>query len=135
MTAITASKPTQMDIIRAHLEAGKSITPLHALTVYGISRLSAVIERLRIRGLPIVTLLKQDEMGRKYSEYRLAGELKVGSKVTVKAGHGWGLPKWVKRSVPAPVTGLLNDTAYVTFTHGKRQVTLPLNVKELNHVA
>lgn len=132
---MTTTPNTQLETIRKHLLDGKSITPLHALTVYGISRLSSVIERLRIQGLHIVTVMKQDEVGRKYGEYKLAGELRIGSKVTVKPGHGWGLPRWVKRSVPSPVTGLLQDTAYVTFTHGKRQATVPLNIKELTHVS
>lgn len=126
---------SQQDVIRKHLEDGKPITPLHALTVYGISRLSSVIERLRIEGLPIVTVMKADEMGRKYGEYKLAGTLRIGSMVTVKSGHGRGLPKWVKRSEPAKVTGLLQDTAYVLFTNGDKQATISLNVKELNHVA
>lgn len=122
---------TQNEIIRAHLEAGKSITPLHALTVYGISRLSSCIERLRLAGLNIVTTIKQDEMGRKYGEYKLAAPVKVGSKVTVKRGHGIGLPRWVRRTSEARVVGLYKDTAMVEFIRGTRVEVHSLNLKEL----
>lgn len=132
MTALAA---TQADTVHRHLAAGKTITPAHAFMVYGISRLAAVVGRLRNDGTDIVMVMKKDEMGRKYGEYKLGGTIKVGSEVTVKVGHGYGLPSWVLRSKPAKVMGLLGDTAYVKFTNGEKQTTISMNLKELNHVA
>lgn len=127
---------TQTETIRNHLMAGKSITPAHAFMVYGISRLSDCILRLRNAGLDIVTVMREDEVGRKYGEYRLANKpLRIGSHVTVKRGHGYGLPNWVRRSKPSRVVGLVNDVAYVEFIRGTRYQTVPMNTKELDHVA
>jgi|GEM_PF-6723980 len=126
---------TQIETIRQHLLQGKSITPATAMLVYGISRLSSVIERLRNRGMDIVTVMKRDEMGRQYSEYKLAPELKRGCSVVVKRGHGIGLPKWVRRSKAARVVGLYQDVAHVEFVRGTRIEVHPLNVKELACVA
>lgn len=134
MTAL-AQAPTQADLIIAHLNAGKAITPAHAFMVYGISRLAAVVERLRRQGNDIVMALKQDEMGRKYGEYKLGGSIKIGSEVTVKTGHGYDLPRWVLRSKPAKVVGLLGDIAYVKFQNRTSIETIPMNTKELSHVA
>jgi hypothetical protein len=125
---------TQPEVIRDHLKAGKSITPAHALLVYGISRLAPAIEVLRRKGLAIVTIMRQDERGHKYAEYRIPNKIKIGSMVTVKQGHGYGLPTWIRRSRPARVVGLLDDVAYVEFQHRDRIVTEMLNVKELNNV-
>lgn len=133
-TAVIAHR-TQEDTIRDHLMNGKAITPAIAFMVYGISRLSSVIQRLRKAGMDIVTVPKEDEVGRKYGEYKLAGELRLGSLVTIKQGHGIGLPRWVRRSEPSKVVGLFKDTAMVEFVRGTRIETHSLNVKELNHVS
>lgn len=46
---------SQTEMIRADLEAGKSLTPLSALQDYGTLRLGARIFDLRQKGLPIRT--------------------------------------------------------------------------------
>lgn len=125
---------TQPEVVRDHLKAGKSITPGHALLVYGISRLAPAVEVLRRTGMNIVTIMRQDERGHKYAEYRIPSKIKIGSMVTVKPGHAYGLPTWVRRSRPAKVVGLLDDVAYVEFQHRDRFTTFALNLKELNNV-
>ena len=126
---------TQKQIIRDHLESGKTLTPMHAFMVYGIARLASRIDELRNDGMKIDTIIKEDEAGRKYAEYKVAGQLKVGCHVTVKAGQAWGLPKWVRRTKPSRVVGLLQDVAYVEFVRGTRMEVIPMNRRELNHVA
>jgi hypothetical protein len=61
---------TQNDAIRAHLESGKSITPLDALRDYGCFRLAARIDDLRNQGLCITTEFEMRN-GKKYASYRL----------------------------------------------------------------
>ena len=46
---------TQRAQIRAHLEAGRSITPLEALDLYGCYRLGARIHELKGEGLSILS--------------------------------------------------------------------------------
>ncbi len=125
----------QEDIVRQHLLSGKAITPAIAFMVYGISRLSSVIERLRGRGMEIVTVMKADEVGRQYGEYKLAAPVRLGSYVTVKRGHGYGLPKWVRRTKGSRVVGLFQDTAHVEFIRGTKVATVPMNLKELSCVS
>lgn len=48
-------RETQTSKIRKHLEEGKAITPLEALTSYGCMRLADVIFRLKKTGLDIIT--------------------------------------------------------------------------------
>jgi hypothetical protein len=61
---------TQNQLIRQHLESGKSITPLEALSMYGCLRLGARIYDLRQDGLPIKTEIKRN--GEKwFAEYSL----------------------------------------------------------------
>ena len=56
--------------IRKHLESGKTITPLEALSMYGCLRLGARICDLRQDGLPVKTEIKRN--GRKrFAEYSL----------------------------------------------------------------
>jgi hypothetical protein len=56
--------------IRKHLESGKSITPLEALSRYGCLRLGARIYDLKRDGLPVKTEIKRN--GRKrFAEYSL----------------------------------------------------------------
>lgn len=127
---------TQADRIRKHLTDGKAITPGQAMIVYGISRLAAVIEVLRLEGMDIAMLLKHDEAGKKYGEYKLAKRITIGCRVQVKRGHGLGLPHWVLKTQAAKVAGLLKDVAYVQFERdGEVAQTIPMNIKELNHVA
>lgn len=129
---------TQEDTVRAHLTAGKAITTAQAMLVYRISRLSSVIKRLRDAGMDIQTVMKTDEGGAQYGEYRLAAapeQFKVGSKVQIKPGHGIGLPKWVRKSRDARVVGRIQDVAHVECIRGTRYEVHPLNIKELSHVA
>lgn len=127
---------TQVERIRDHLVSGKSITPGHALLVYGISRLAVAIEQLRLSGMQIDMVLKSDESGKKYGEYKLRSPIKIGSRVQVLRGHGWGLPKWVLKTASSKVVGMVHDVAYVQFVKNDNQFeTIPMNVKELAHVA
>ena len=61
---------SQNQLIRQHLESGKSITPLEALSMYGCLRLGARIYDLRQDGLPVKTEIKRN--GKKwFAEYSL----------------------------------------------------------------
>lgn len=61
---------TQTKAIKAHLESGKSITPIDALNEYGCFRLGARIYDLKDTGMNIITEMVQQ--GRKrFARYRL----------------------------------------------------------------
>lgn len=61
---------THNQLIRQHLESGKTITPLEALNRYGCLRLGARIYDLKRDGLPIKTERKTN--GKKwFAEYSL----------------------------------------------------------------
>ena len=61
---------SQTDKILAHLEKGKSITPLEALEKYGCFRLSARIDDLRNMGHHIITeTIKKN--GKRFASYSL----------------------------------------------------------------
>lgn len=62
---------TQNDRIRAHLEAGHSITPLEALRLFGCLRLSARIYDLKGDGLTIVAVPTPIDGNRTVATYRL----------------------------------------------------------------
>ena len=47
--------PSQYDLIKDHLESGKTLTRLEALTEMGILNPTAVISTLRQSGIPIET--------------------------------------------------------------------------------
>lgn len=132
--AVTVPK-TQAERIREHLEAGKSITPGQAMLVYGISRLAVSIDRLRLSGMDIDMVLKTDESGKGYGEYRLRQPIAIHDRVQVGRGHGWGLPKWVRKTRAAKVVGLVADIAYVEFIRGTHIQTVPVNTKELVRAA
>lgn len=122
---------TQVQRIGDHLRAGKSITPALALTVYSIYRLSSVIEDLRATGMAIDCLIKYDETGKQYGEYRLRRPIKVGQQVQVVRGAGIGLPNWVRRQKLAEVMQKEGDASLVYFVRGKRTGSYWLNDKEL----
>jgi hypothetical protein len=122
---------TQVDLIRRHLETGKTITPSSAMTVYGISRLSSVIEDLRNAGHEVDMVLKRDEMGKQYGEYALRRPIPVDASVQVKPGHGMGLPVWVRKQKLARVIGKFADTSLVRFVRGNHMADIWLNDKEL----
>jgi hypothetical protein len=122
---------TQVQRVRAHLEAGKTITPASAIAVYGIFRLSSVIEDLRATGMEIDCVLKHDEMGKQYGEYRQRKAIGPGSTVQVKRGHAVGLPNWVRTLRAAKVIASHADTALVRFIRGKNLQDIWMNHKEL----
>jgi hypothetical protein len=64
---------TQNDMIRTHLQSGKSITPLDALREYGCFRLAARIADLRAEGLNIQTSTTHSN-GKAYATYRIVGQ-------------------------------------------------------------
>lgn len=122
---------TQVQHVRAHLEAGKTITPASAIAVYGIFRLSSVIEDLRQQGMEVDCVLKHDEMGKQYGEYRARRPIGVDSRVQVKRGFGIGLPHWVRRLKAARVIGKNGDASLVRFVRGQNLSDLWVNDKEL----
>lgn len=63
---------SQLDMIKAHLKSGRSITPLEAFGLYNVFRLAARIKELRDKGWNIETEIKEDITGKKYGEYKLA---------------------------------------------------------------
>lgn len=65
---------TQKAAILAHLRAGKSITQLQALHLYGCFRLSAVIFRLREQGYIIRTERMKIRKGTYVGRYELIRE-------------------------------------------------------------
>lgn len=68
-------KTTKSAEVLKHLKSGKSITSLEAINLYGATRLSAIIHRLRKRGFDIVSVSerKLDRYGKvcTFSRYRL----------------------------------------------------------------
>jgi hypothetical protein len=61
---------SQNEMIRKHLEAGNTITPLEALSVYNCLRLGARIHNLKKMGLAIHSrLINRD--GKHYAEYSI----------------------------------------------------------------
>lgn len=140
----TAIRTTQISGIEAHLLAGKTITPMEALTVYGTFRLASHIEKLRrVRGMDIDTTLKTDERGKEYAQYSLAPAADAwtntyfyeGDSVVVR-GVPFGLPKFIgKASTSARVLGAYNDVSEVEFTNGKRRLVIDMNNRELRRAA
>lgn len=62
---------TQKELIRRHLESGRSITPLEAIRDYGTIRLGAYIHDLRKEGMPIRTVMRRSFNGKTYAEYSM----------------------------------------------------------------
>lgn len=120
-TAFTPN--TQVSRIADHLEAGKSITPAIAMAVYGIVRLASVIEDLRQAGYEIDTMLKRDEMGKQYGEYRLRRTIVPGCKVQVRPGYGTGLPSWIRRMRGGRVVTSHGNTYLVRFQQNGRHAS------------
>jgi biotin operon repressor len=65
---------TQTEMIRAHLQSGRDLSPIDALNHYGCFRLAARIKELRNQGLPIETLTEQRN-GKAWAKYRLTGQM------------------------------------------------------------
>ncbi len=126
---------TQVQQIKNHLLSGKSITQVQAMAVYGIARLSSCIEDLRNLGHDIDCVLKRDEMGKQYGEYRIRATIKQGDVVQVKRGHGYGLPGWVRMMKASKVVGKNADASLVHFIRGLNSECLWLNDKELTNAS
>ncbi|CAB4169952.1 Helix-turn-helix domain containing protein [uncultured Caudovirales phage] len=62
--------------ILMHLEKD-SISPMEALIVHGIYRLSASIHELRKEGFNVFTKMHKDASGKKYARYHYAGRMKA----------------------------------------------------------
>ena len=66
---------SQVSLILGHLQSGKDITPLEALSLYGCYRLGSVIFKLKDEGYNIVSKIERyikDTGGRgSYAVYRL----------------------------------------------------------------
>lgn len=63
--------PPQARRILAHLERGKTITPMESMIVYSIYRLSDCIFKIRKAGHNVVREDRVDEQGHKYARYSL----------------------------------------------------------------
>ena len=59
----------QMKTVLTHLQRRGNISPMEALTVYGICRLASRVCELRDLGYGIKTNLKRDDTGHKYARY------------------------------------------------------------------
>ena len=81
--------------------------------------------------MEIDTVLKYDEVGKKYGEYRERQPIGVNSTVQVKTGYGIGLPNWVRRLKSARVLAKTGDASFVRFVRGKNMQDLWVNDKEL----
>ena len=62
---------SQNQIIKEHLEKGKTLTALEALAKYDCFRLSARIANLRDQGLNIKTEMIETKSGKKVAQYKL----------------------------------------------------------------
>lgn len=62
---------SQTDLILDHLQAGKPITPLQALRLWGCFRLAARIADLRERGYEIASERVETQHGKRVAMYRL----------------------------------------------------------------
>lgn len=64
------TRSQSLNILR-HLQSGKSINPLQALTQYGCFRLSARIYDLKQRGYLIEKCMVKTKNGKNYAEYSM----------------------------------------------------------------
>lgn len=64
----------QAKTVLRHLNAGKAISPMNALMVYGISRLASCIHEIRKAGYVVTMIQKRDEQGHKYARYSFPKE-------------------------------------------------------------
>jgi hypothetical protein len=67
----SVSLSPQQRTILGHLASGKTISDMESMTVYQIKRLSDVILKLRRKGFAILTDVRTDGSGHKYSRYEL----------------------------------------------------------------
>ena len=78
---------TQTQTVLTHLQRRGSISPMEALTSYGIYRLAAEIYRLREEGYGIFTHNKKDEAGHKYARYEYVYDNRGVPVQAVRAVH------------------------------------------------
>ena len=64
----------QIEEIRKHLQAGRPINPMEALSQYGCFRLSARIHELRRRGMDIKKRIVHTSNRKHFAEYWLDNE-------------------------------------------------------------
>lgn len=69
-------KETQESKILAHLQSGRSITPLDALSLYNCFRLGGRIYDLKKRGFIIKTEMVETSNGAKVASYKLLPSIK-----------------------------------------------------------
>jgi len=123
-------KKTGIENIQAYLESGRSITPLEALSNFGIFRLATAIDTLRKRGLPIETEMKKDPNGKTYARYVLGKasapkkELKVGARVRVIAGADC---RFYRGGDEGAVTDFEGTSVDVLFDKGHAATFCPTN--------
>lgn len=66
---------TQNEMIRKHLEEGRSLTPIDALNLYGCFRLATRIFELKKSGMDIETeMVENKSTGKRYARYFLRKE-------------------------------------------------------------
>lgn len=63
---------SQNELLLNHLKMGNTISPIEAIGVYGIHRLSARIYDLKRQGHNIIKELRRDPTGKSYARYKLA---------------------------------------------------------------
>lgn len=63
-------RKSQNEIVLAHLESGRSLSPLEALERYGIFRLGGRVFELKKQGVSIVTKMVTKN-GKRFAEYSL----------------------------------------------------------------
>lgn len=67
----TDMKPSQNDLIKAHLLSGRTITPLEALSHYNCFSLAQRIKNLKDQGLKIETRTKVLANKKRVAEYQI----------------------------------------------------------------
>jgi hypothetical protein len=63
-------KLTQEEVVLQHLKKHKKITSWQAIVEYRITRLAVMIQRLKLKGHSIITVIKNGQ-DTKFAEYRL----------------------------------------------------------------
>lgn len=63
---------TQTELIREHLEKGRTLTPLEALDLFQCLRLGARVWELKRQGLPIDCAMVETPSGKRVARYSLA---------------------------------------------------------------
>ena len=64
---------TQVEFVKSYLESGRAISPAKAIAEFNITRLAAVVHKLKNEyNMDIVKTFKRTFSQRNYAEYRLA---------------------------------------------------------------